>query len=37
MIEPCLNVWLNVAVGLSLAGFAIYCTLLRSTTWWGDE
>lgn len=38
MITAALNVWLNVAAILAFVGFAVYCTLLRSTTWFdGDE
>lgn len=37
MIEKSLDVWLNVAVLLALTGFSVYCTLLSSTTWFGDE
>ena len=31
------NIWLNVAAVLSLAGIAVWITLLPSTTFWGDD
>ena len=31
------NVWLNVVAALSLAGIAVWITLLPSTTFWGDD
>ena len=31
------NIWLNVAVVLSLAGIAVWLTLLPSTNFWGDD
>ena len=37
MIEKTLNVWLNVAVMLALAGFVVYISCLSSTTWFGED
>lgn len=36
MVESSLNVWMNVAVAMSLVGFVVYVSCLGSTTWWED-
>lgn len=37
MIEKSLDIWLNIAALLALTGFVVYCTLLSSTTWFGED
>ena len=36
-MEGYTTIWLNVAAVLSLAGIAVWLTLLPSTTFWGDD
>jgi hypothetical protein len=36
-MEGYLNIWLNVATVLALAGIAVWMTLLPSTTFFGDD
>lgn len=37
VMEGYLNIWLNVATVLALAGIAVWMTLLPSTTFFGDD
>jgi hypothetical protein len=36
-MEGFVNIWLNVAVVLCLAGIVVWFTLLPSTTFFGDD